>query len=142
MLHRNGFDQSFENLAGRCNLSNCNLLRAESHFVEQVFSNGQLLPLIYLRWENCPKSSLPPSLPSMNLRVLHIQGEQLKTLWQHESQVVMLFFVLFYRSVYFFLQNVKMVVLKCCLPIPQCQKAVEAQTHFNIVSKHCRHLCS
>nr|ACN40032.1 unknown [Picea sitchensis] len=79
MVHRNGSERS-------CNLSNCKLLKAESHFVEQVLSNGQLLPLIYLRWENYPKSSLPPSLPSMNLRVLHIQGKQLKTLWQHESQ--------------------------------------------------------
>jgi hypothetical protein len=43
--------------------------------------------------------------------VLHIEGENLKTLWQHESQVVMLFFF-FYRSVYFFLQIVKIVALK------------------------------
>ena len=142
MVNENGPEQCFENLALSCNLSRLQLLRAESHLIEQVFSTGHLPPLIYLRWENCPKFFLPRSLPSMNLRVLHIEGKQLKTLWQHESQVVMLFFVLFYRSVYFFLQNVKMVVLKSCLHIPQCQKAVEAQTHFNIVSKHCRHLCS
>eukprot|EP00253_Pinus_taeda_P001683 PITA_01683 len=84
MVHGNGPEQqSFENFAGRFNLSRLQLLRAESHSVERVLSSEQSPPLLYLRWERCPKSSLPRSIPLKNLRVLHIEGKRLKTLWRH-----------------------------------------------------------
>eukprot|EP00253_Pinus_taeda_P019269 PITA_19269 len=84
MVHGNGPEQqSFENFAGRFNLSRLQLLRAESHSVERVLSSEQSPPLLYLSWESCPKSSLPRSIPLKNLRVLHIEGERLKTLWRH-----------------------------------------------------------
>eukprot|EP00253_Pinus_taeda_P030631 PITA_30631 len=87
MVHGNGPEQqSFENFAGSFNVSRLQLLRAESHSVERVLSSEQSPPLLYLRWERCPKSSLPRSIPLKNLRVLHIEGDQLETLWQHEFQ--------------------------------------------------------
>jgi hypothetical protein len=92
VVHENSPEQSFENLSTSCcNLSRLQLLRAEGYFVERVFSFGELPKLIYLRWENCPNSSLPLSIPIKNLKVLYINGENLKTLWQHESQVLVLF---------------------------------------------------
>eukprot|EP00253_Pinus_taeda_P001684 PITA_01684 len=84
--HENNVEQSFENFAGSFNLSRLQLLRAESHSVERVLSSEQSPPLLYLSWKRCPKSSLPPWIPLKNLRVLHIQGDQLETLWQHEFQ--------------------------------------------------------
>jgi hypothetical protein len=97
VVHENSPEQSFENLStSGCNLSRLQLLRAEGYFVERVFSFGELPKLIYLRWENCPNSSLPLSIPIKNLKVLYINGENLKTLWQHESQVLVLFYLQIY----------------------------------------------
>eukprot|EP00253_Pinus_taeda_P014484 PITA_14484 len=92
MVHGNHTEQSFENLmelAGSrlsSNMRRLQLLRADGCFVERLFRVGQLTQLIYLRWENFPISSLPSTIPIKNLRVLHIEGENLETLWQHESE--------------------------------------------------------
>eukprot|EP00253_Pinus_taeda_P019593 PITA_19593 len=84
MVHGNGPEQqSFENFAGSFNLSRLQLLRAESHSVERVLTSEQSPPLLYLRWERCTNSSLLRSIPLKNLRVLHIEGKRLKTLWRH-----------------------------------------------------------
>jgi len=95
MVHGNGSEQSLENLAELAssplsiNMRRLQLLRAENHFVEHIYSVGQLPQLIYLRWENYPYSSLPSSITVKNLRVLYIQGENLETLWKHESQATL-----------------------------------------------------
>lgn len=91
MVHGNDPEQSFENVAGSSlltNMSRLQLLRAESYYVERLLNVGQLRELIYLRWDNCPFSSLPSSIVTKNLRVLHLEGRNLEKLWQHESQVV------------------------------------------------------
>lgn len=86
LVHRNIPEQVLEKLVGSCNLFGLQLLRAEGDFVQRLLSAGQFPRLIYLRWENCPIFSLPSSFPIQNLRVLHIEGNYLKTLWQDECQ--------------------------------------------------------
>eukprot|EP00253_Pinus_taeda_P028236 PITA_28236 len=97
--------QSFVRGISRSNRSMLQLLGTESDSVERIFSSEQLPPLVYLHWKHCPKSSLAPSIPLKylrwkhclksslalsvplnNLSVLHIEGVQLETLWQHEFQ--------------------------------------------------------
>ena len=90
MVGLNDPEQSFENLS-KTNMCSLQLLRAEGYFVERLFSLGNLPQLIYLRWDNCPSSSLPSSFSIKNLRVLYLEGQNLERLWQHESQVVMYF---------------------------------------------------
>eukprot|EP00253_Pinus_taeda_P013203 PITA_13203 len=69
------------------NMSGLQLLKAKGCFVNRLSSACQQLPqLIYLYWRNCPNSYLPSWIPTNNLRVLHIEGEFLKTLWRHGSQ--------------------------------------------------------
>eukprot|EP00253_Pinus_taeda_P005956 PITA_05956 len=62
------------------------LLSAEG-CVDKVFRDRQLPQLIWLRWSNCPYSSLPCKFPMKNLRVLCVKGSKLNRLWQNESQV-------------------------------------------------------
>eukprot|EP00253_Pinus_taeda_P002727 PITA_02727 len=106
-LPHNMSGQSFVQVNGisRSNRSMLQVVGGESDSVERIFSSEQLPPLVYLHWEWCPKSSLAPSIPLKylrwkdslksslapsiplnNLSVLHIDGEQLETLWQHEFQ--------------------------------------------------------
>eukprot|EP00253_Pinus_taeda_P007810 PITA_07810 len=90
MDYGNGREQIFENITGNCNLSRLELLSGEGSFVESIFSAGELRQLIYLQWKKCPISSISLQIPTLwkalNLRVLYIEGEELNTLWQHESQ--------------------------------------------------------
>eukprot|EP00253_Pinus_taeda_P011904 PITA_11904 len=58
----------------------------ESSYVEGVFSVEQPPQLILLRCYNCPDSSFAPNISTKNLRVLHIEGSNLETLWHLESQ--------------------------------------------------------
>lgn len=88
MDYGNGSEQFFEYIRVNCNLSRLELLRGEGSFVESVFSAAELRQLIYLRWEKCPISSISFTIPTRNLRVLYIEGEELNALWQHESEVV------------------------------------------------------
>eukprot|EP00253_Pinus_taeda_P015737 PITA_15737 len=93
LVDGNEVEQSFENLAEPArtrllsNMSRLQLLKAESYFPKCLLNVCHHLPnLIYLDWLNCPESSFPSWIPTKNLRVLHIKGESLITLWQHESQ--------------------------------------------------------
>eukprot|EP00253_Pinus_taeda_P005059 PITA_05059 len=54
--------------------------------VEGVFNVEQPPQLILLRCYDCPDSSFPPNISTKNLRVLHIEGSNLETLWHLESQ--------------------------------------------------------
>ena len=94
LVDENEDEQSFENLEQSLenitepalthllsNMSRLQLLKATGCFVERLFSVCQQLPdLINLHLEYCPNSSLPCSIQTKNLRVLHIQGNILKTL--------------------------------------------------------------
>jgi hypothetical protein len=107
MVPRNGPEQSFEIPT---NMSGLQLLRAESNSVQSIFSVAQSPQLVWLSWSSCPFSTLPSWVSLGNLRVLYIKrenwkrcgnknlsanviytGGELETLWQHESQVFMLF---------------------------------------------------
>eukprot|EP00253_Pinus_taeda_P032554 PITA_32554 len=93
LVNVNEVEQSFENLAEPAhtrllsNMSRLQLLKAEGYFPKCLLNVCHHLPnLIYLEWLRCPESSLPSWIPTKNLRVLHIKGKSLKTLWQHEYQ--------------------------------------------------------
>nr|ADW94528.1 putative truncated TIR-NBS-LRR protein [Pinus monticola] len=43
--------------------------------------------LLWFCWEDCPCSSLPSYIPMENLRVLEVEGSELKKLWQEDVQV-------------------------------------------------------
>eukprot|EP00253_Pinus_taeda_P021417 PITA_21417 len=80
------YGRSFVRGVSRSNRSMLQVVGGESDSVERIFSSEQLPPPVYLHWERCPKSSFAPSIPLNNLSVLHIQGDRLRTLWQHEFQ--------------------------------------------------------
>lgn len=63
------------------------LLEAEGDFVESIWAWVRLPNLLWLRWNKCPCSSLPSSIPMHHLRVLEVSGSNLERLWQCESQV-------------------------------------------------------
>eukprot|EP00253_Pinus_taeda_P012764 PITA_12764 len=62
------------------------LLDIEGALLDPVLGMVEFPNLIWLRWNMCPSSSLPSSIPMKNLRVLQVSGGQLRTLWQDESQ--------------------------------------------------------
>jgi Leucine-rich repeat (LRR) protein len=62
------------------------LLNTEGDLVDSILTKVQHPNLIWLRWNNCPYSSLPSSISMKKLRVLQVRGEKLKTLWENESQ--------------------------------------------------------
>jgi hypothetical protein len=86
MVHGNDPEQSFENLEELSgsgsrllsNMSRLQLLRAQGCFVERLFSVGQLPQLIYLRWQSCPNSSLPSSIPIKKFKSLIYKGEKIE----------------------------------------------------------------
>jgi Leucine-rich repeat (LRR) protein len=61
-------------------------LDIEDGLLEPILRRVQSPNLIWLRWDKCPSSSLPSCIPMKNLRVLEVEGNELKTLWQSESQ--------------------------------------------------------
>lgn len=66
------------------------LLDTEDGLLELILWKVQSPNLIWLRWSNCPTRSLPPWIPIKNLRVLHVMGSFLETLWQDDSQAPVL----------------------------------------------------
>lgn len=62
------------------------LLDIEGDLLDPVFRGVEFPNLLWLRWNECPSSSLASSIPLKNLRVLQASGSQLRTLWQDESQ--------------------------------------------------------
>ena len=63
------------------------LVKTEDVLLERILTKVQRPNLIWLRWNNCPLSSLTSSISMKKLRVLHVQGEKLETLWENEFQV-------------------------------------------------------
>lgn len=70
-------------------MSTLQLLSVEGSCVESIFNFAQSAQLIWLCWYNCPYPSLPTWIPTRNLRVLKIKGDELETLWHDESQAPM-----------------------------------------------------
>lgn len=70
-------------------ISNLHFLEAEGSVVESILTKVRSPKLMWLRWINCPHSSLPPWLPMHDLRVLEVAGKELKILWKCESQAPM-----------------------------------------------------
>eukprot|EP00253_Pinus_taeda_P003480 PITA_03480 len=62
------------------------LLEAEGDCVERILNVAQPPELKWLRWINCPYSSLPSWILMKNLRVLQIQGMEFETIWADECQ--------------------------------------------------------
>ena len=81
----NGFvdDDAF----GGIRMKRLQLLDIEDVLLDNILPKTQSSNLIWLRWNKCPYSSLPSSIPMKNLRVLHVSGDKLETLWEEESQV-------------------------------------------------------
>jgi len=75
---------------GRIDMRTLQLLDTENAILERLLrSPMEHFPrsLIWLRWNKCPKRSLPSWIHMRNLRVLQVSGSVLKTLWEDESQV-------------------------------------------------------
>jgi len=71
------------------------LLRVEGDCLEEsIFKAARSQHLIWLRWDRCPYSSLPPWIPMERLRVLQVcRSATLKTLWEdHNIQVYIVIF--------------------------------------------------
>eukprot|EP00253_Pinus_taeda_P001263 PITA_01263 len=62
------------------------LVATEDRHLESILRRVESPNLIWLRWNNCPFSCLPPWIPMKNIRVLEVVGIKLKKLWQAESQ--------------------------------------------------------
>jgi hypothetical protein len=131
MVHGNDPQQSFEIPT---NMRRLQLLRAEGNRVESIYMVAQSPQLVWLCWYSCSFSSLPSWISLKNLRVLYIQGENLETLWQHESQVVMFF--LDRNVILCFSSNCKNCLLLSIVLVYQNAKRLtwRGETHFENVN--------
>eukprot|EP00253_Pinus_taeda_P030457 PITA_30457 len=78
--------QFVDDLLSGTRMMRLQLLDSEDVLVERILTKIQYPNLIWLRWKNCPCTSLPPSISLKNLRVLQLQCSKLQTLWEEESQ--------------------------------------------------------
>eukprot|EP00253_Pinus_taeda_P035438 PITA_35438 len=62
------------------------LLVTEGDHLKRILKRAHSPNFVWLRWYECPCSFLPSWMPMKNLRVLHVRGGNLKTLWEEESQ--------------------------------------------------------
>ena len=83
VLSKDHDDDDFEGIQMR----KLQLVDTEGSLLEPILKRVKLPKLIWLRWKECPFSSLPPWVPLKNLRVLQVSGYRLETLWELESQV-------------------------------------------------------
>lgn len=70
-------------------IRNLQLLETEGNFVKGILSRVQTPNLIWLRWNDCPDSSLPSWIQMDHLRVLEVFGTNLRSLWQSESKALL-----------------------------------------------------
>jgi len=61
-------------------------LRILSTKGERLLSTMKLPSILWLRWINCPYSSLPSGISMENLRCLTVSGSVLNTLWHGEGK--------------------------------------------------------
>jgi hypothetical protein len=76
-------DDEFEGIR----MGRLQLVDTEGPLLECIMKRVKAPNLIWLRWKECPYSSLPSWISMKNLRILQVSGSRLETLWQHESQV-------------------------------------------------------
>lgn len=70
-------------------MRNLQLLETEGNFVKGILSRVRTPNLIWLRWNDCPDSSLPSWIQMDHLRVLEVFGTNLRSLWQSESKALL-----------------------------------------------------
>ena len=76
-------DEEFDSIKMR----KLRLVDTEGSLLERIMKRVKSPALIWLRWKDCPCSSLPSWIPMKSIRVLELLGGALQTLWQQESQV-------------------------------------------------------
>ena len=76
-------DEEFDSIQMR----KLRLVDTEGSLLERIMKRVKSPALIWLRWKDCPYSSLPSWIPMKSLRVLELFGGAIQTLWKQESQV-------------------------------------------------------
>lgn len=73
--------------SGFCGISNLQLIDiADGRYLERILKKVRSSHLKWLRCHDYPYTCLPSWIAMESLTVLHVKGDRLKTLWQHESQ--------------------------------------------------------
>eukprot|EP00253_Pinus_taeda_P036292 PITA_36292 len=70
-----------------CGILNLQLVSAEGDYLERILMRARAPQIQWIRWYKCTHSSLPSWIPMENLKVLEVEGNKLRVLWERESQV-------------------------------------------------------
>eukprot|EP00253_Pinus_taeda_P034782 PITA_34782 len=70
-----------------CGILNLQLVSAEGDYLERILRRARAPQIQWIRWYKCTHSSLPSCIPMENLKVLEVEGNKLRILWERESQV-------------------------------------------------------
>lgn len=73
---------------GRICMRRLHVLNTEGIVMKRIWERVELPNILWLRWVNCPHSSLPSLIPMKklkNLKFLRLSGSELNTLWERES---------------------------------------------------------
>eukprot|EP00253_Pinus_taeda_P016917 PITA_16917 len=70
-----------------CGILNLQFVSAEGDYLERILMRARAPQLQWIRWYKCTHSSLPSCIPMENLKVLEVEGNKLRGLWERESQV-------------------------------------------------------
>ena len=63
------------------------IIHTEGSLLERILTMANSsADILWIRWRDCPYSSLPSWIPMNNLRILHVSGSVLNTLWQREGE--------------------------------------------------------
>jgi Leucine-rich repeat (LRR) protein len=65
------------------------LLDTKGDLLKLLLKSVHLPNLVWLRWSKCPEYSLSSWVPMKNLRVLHVSGSVLETLWPDEAPLLL-----------------------------------------------------
>jgi len=75
-----------------CGILNLQLVSAEGDYLERILRRARAPQIQWIRWYKCTHSSLPSWIPMENLKVLEVEGNKLRVLWERESQVCLFCF--------------------------------------------------
>eukprot|EP00253_Pinus_taeda_P009278 PITA_09278 len=70
-----------------CGILNLQFVSAEGDYLERILRRARAPQIRWIRWYKCTDYSLPSCIPMENLKVLEVEGNKLRTLWERESQV-------------------------------------------------------
>eukprot|EP00253_Pinus_taeda_P013384 PITA_13384 len=70
-----------------CGILNLQFVSAEGDYLERILMRARAPQIQWIRWYKCTHSSLPSCIPMENLKVLEVEGNKLRGLWERESQV-------------------------------------------------------